>query len=92
MEEASGDRPVLGRRDLLKGAAAASLASALEPLAQAPAEAAPAARDLIRAENEEAGTTAWLLRHTRVDPKTKFRCPWIEGYCYRGPEAKIRLP
>src|SRR6516162_261167 len=81
MAEPSGDRPLLGRRDLLRGAAAAGLASALEPLTQAPAAAAPATRDLIRAENEKNGTTAWLLRHTRVDPKTRYRCPWIEGYC-----------
>jgi hypothetical protein len=77
MADASGDKPLLGRRDLLKGAAAAGLVSALEPLANA----APAARDLIRAENEKPGTTDWLLQHTRVDPKTKYRCPWIEGYC-----------
>jgi hypothetical protein len=41
----------------------------------------PARRDLIRTENEKAGTTDWLLKNTRVDPKTKYRCPWIEGYC-----------
>src|SRR5438309_518818 len=28
-----------------------------------------------------AGTTDWMLQNTRVDPKTKYRCPWIEGYC-----------
>ena len=22
-----------------------------------------------------------MLPNTRVDPKTKYRCPWIEGYC-----------
>src|SRR6516165_8429743 len=69
-------RPRLNRRDLLKGAAA-GLASALDPLAGA----TPPRRDLIRAENEKAGTTAWMLQNTRVDPKTKYRCPWIEGYC-----------
>ncbi|HEY8506462.1 MAG TPA: N,N-dimethylformamidase beta subunit family domain-containing protein, partial [Gemmataceae bacterium] len=23
----------------------------------------------------------WMLTNTRVDPKTKYRCPWVEGYC-----------
>jgi hypothetical protein len=71
----------LDRRALLKGATAAGLASALEPLAGALTRPAPARPDLIRAENEKAGTTDWLLKNTRVDPKTKYRCPWIEGYC-----------
>jgi hypothetical protein len=22
-----------------------------------------------------------MLTNTRVDPKTKYRCPWVEGYC-----------
>src|SRR4029077_20164465 len=22
-----------------------------------------------------------VAKNTRVDPKTKYRCPWIEGYC-----------
>jgi hypothetical protein len=37
-------------------------------------------RDLIRHENEKPGSTSWLLENTRVDPPTKYRCPWIEGY------------
>jgi hypothetical protein len=67
------------RRDLLRGAAAAGLAAVLDPSALA--APAPARRDLIRAENEKPGTTDWLLKNTRVDPKTKYRCPWVEGYC-----------
>ena len=71
--------PRLDRRTLLKRAAA-GLASLL-PLPVALAEPTPAARDLIRAENEKPGTTDWLLENTRVDPKAKYRCPWVEGYC-----------
>src|SRR5688572_20820459 len=37
----------------------------------------------IRTENERPGTTDWLLTNTRIDPATKYRCPWIEGYCSR---------
>src|SRR5260370_39532734 len=73
--------PNLDRRDLLKGAASAGLASALAPWAEVLGAAPSRQADLIRAENERPGTTDWLLKNTRVDPKTKFRCPWIEGYC-----------
>lgn len=41
----------------------------------------PAVPDLIRRENDRPGTRDWMLTHTRVDPATKYRCPWIEGYC-----------
>lgn len=41
----------------------------------------PARPDLIRRENERPGTLDWMLSKTRVDPDTKYRCPWIEGYC-----------
>src|SRR5437879_8927678 len=66
----------MNRRELLLGVAGSGLAAAVGRLA-----AAPARSDLIRAENEKPGTTDWLLTNTRVDPKTKYRCPWIEGYC-----------
>src|SRR3954454_9003756 len=38
---------------------------------------------IVRKENERPGTRDWLLRKTRVDPATKYRCPWVEGYCSR---------
>src|SRR6516164_7280061 len=69
------------RRDLLRTAAAGGLAFSLGSLADSLAAPTPAQRDLIRAENEKPGTTDWKLANTRVDPKTKYRCPWIEGYC-----------
>ncbi|MGE3313294.1 MAG: N,N-dimethylformamidase beta subunit family domain-containing protein [Limisphaerales bacterium] len=34
-------------------------------------------------ENSRAGTREWILTKTAVDPATKWRCPWIEGYCSR---------
>lgn len=71
----------LDRRDLLRDAIAAGLAANLLPLAEAAASPAVRNPDLIRAENEKPGTTEWLLQNTRVDPKTRYRCPWIEGYC-----------
>ena len=69
----------IDRRELLKGATAMGLASALAPLTGIQTTAA--SPGLIRAENEKTGTTDWLLTSTRVDPKTRWRCPWIEGYC-----------
>jgi hypothetical protein len=70
------------RRDLLKGAASAALVAAIHPLGGC-AHLSPNGRDRIRAENQKPGTTDWLLTNTRVDPKTKYRCPWIEGFCSR---------
>ena len=32
-------------------------------------------------ENARPGSPDWQLTKTGVDPKTKWRCPWIEGYC-----------
>jgi len=76
--------PRMNRRDLLKGAAGAGLGMTMGPLARSIlAESAPARRNLIRTENEKEGTTDWMLSNTRVDPRAKYRCPWIEGYCPR---------
>src|SRR6516165_10619194 len=76
-------RPQPNRRDLLKSATVAGLLPTLEPWAGAFDEPSSPRRDLIRAENEKPGTKDWMLQNTQVDPKTKYRCPWIEGYCSR---------
>ena len=68
--------PELNRRDLLR-TAAAGLASAL---IAGPALAAPADPDRIRGENDRPGTRDWMATNVRVDPKTKYRSPCIEGY------------
>lgn len=39
--------------------------------------------DVIRRENARPGTREWMLSTTRIDPATKYRCPWIEGFCSR---------
>jgi hypothetical protein len=75
----------LNRRRLLQAGIAASLAGkeALSAdqaaAAQSPTQGAKAA-SLIAAENARPGTIDWQLTYTRVDPATKYRCPWIEGY------------
>jgi hypothetical protein len=72
----------ISRRDLLKGLAGLSVAAAMSGCAQLATEKAGRG-DLIRRENEQPGTRDWLLQNTRIDPATKYRCPWIEGYCSR---------
>src|SRR5438874_13663618 len=64
--------PTLDRRQFLQGLAVAPLAAN-----------AAASTDLIKRENARPGTTDWQLTYTRVDPTTRFRCPWIEGYASR---------
>lgn len=76
----------IDRRQILKAAAAAGIVSALAPIGSgvtaslAQSQVGP---DLIFRENEKPGTTDWQLTYTRVDPKTRYRCPWIEGYVSR---------
>src|SRR5947207_1830030 len=72
MKSKKGD---LSRRDVLKAIAVGSLAGC------ATGQGTRAGTDVIRAENARQGTTDWILNKTRIDPATKYRCPWIEGYC-----------
>src|SRR5579871_3120992 len=39
--------------------------------------------DNITAENQRSGTFDWMLTRTGIDPTTRYRCPWIEGFCSR---------
>ncbi len=69
------------RRDVLKQVTAATaLSLGGLPLADA---ATKVATHPIARENELPGTRDWMLTKTGVDPATKYRCPWIEGYCSR---------
>ena len=70
------------RREMLTAMAGAGLAAAMAPLAGC-VNAGPRRRDAVANENAKPGTTDWLLTRTRVDPRSKYRCPWIEGYCSR---------
>ncbi len=70
------------RRDVLKGTAAAGVASSIASITSMQSiEAARAG--VIHKENAHKGSTDWQLTYTKVDPKTRYRCPWIEGYCSR---------
>jgi hypothetical protein len=70
----------LSRRNLLKATAGTALSGVLSLEAAKPTRKRP---DLIRIENEKLGTADWMLSNTRVAPETKYRCPWVEGYCSR---------
>src|SRR4051812_2230359 len=37
----------------------------------------------VWSENQKEGTTDWLLKKPAIEAKSKYRCPWIEGYCSR---------
>lgn len=43
--------------------------------------AGPKVANPIEIENQKPGTREWMLINTKIDPATKYRCPWIEGYC-----------
>src|SRR5215204_2595335 len=70
----------VSRREVIKGLAALGALPAVAGLSLA-AESRQA--DLIRKENAKPGTRDWMLTKTRIDPATKYRCPWVEGYCSR---------
>src|SRR5437899_2150470 len=78
------------RRDALKGALGLGAMAALSSCAYIEKDSGGVTKrsvlgqaDLIRRENEKPGTRDWLLTNTRIDPPTRYRCPWIEGYCSR---------
>jgi len=80
----AADRPLLHRRELLQGAIGAGLLTGSRRLTaqERPASTQPN-RTAIREENQRTGTTDWMLSKPRIDPKTLYRCPWIEGYASR---------
>jgi len=71
------DPTPLSRRDALKNLAGLGAAAFAGRTALFAEETKP---NLIRSENAKMGTRDWLLTNTRIDPPTKYRCPWIEGY------------
>ena len=65
----------INRRQFIASTSAVALSPALI--------AANGPSNVIHRENAKPGTRDWILTKTAVDPKTKYRCPWIEGYCSR---------
>ena len=52
-------------------------------LGKSPLQFSSAKPNAVAEENAKPGTRDWMLRKTAIDPKTKYRCPWIEGFCSR---------
>jgi hypothetical protein len=70
----------LSRRDAVKALVGAGVLAASGGCVTAGSEhGAKSAR--LAAENRLPGTTDWKISKTRVDPKTRYRSPGIEGYC-----------
>ncbi|MDZ4861773.1 MAG: DUF6605 domain-containing protein [Candidatus Hydrogenedentes bacterium] len=76
------DFDTITRRDVLKGTAAIGVASSIASITSIPSIAAAAGNRIVN-ENTHTGATDWQLTYTKVDPATRYRCPWIEGYCSR---------
>ncbi len=73
--------PSVSRRRALQGLAslaATGIASGCRTPGAAPKTSAP---NPVQIENARPGTADWMLTKTRIDPATKWRCPWIEGFC-----------
>src|SRR5262245_24615334 len=71
------------RRQLLKAPAGVAAVTACATNGAPPRGGGPRTGDLIRVENRKAGTTDWMLTNVRIDPPSRYRSPWIEGYCSR---------
>jgi hypothetical protein len=69
--------PRLTRRNALKGVAGLGAAAVWPGCASFTENSA---FNPIQRENLQTGTLEWLLQKTAVEPSTKYRCPWIEGY------------
>jgi hypothetical protein len=68
----------LTRRQMLRNAAAAAIAT-VQPPALLCGQEQP--RNAVVKENLLAGTRDWMLKNTRIEPQSRYRSPWIEGYC-----------
>jgi hypothetical protein len=75
----------LTRRAALRRLAGLGTAAALSGCVLTRETSSPAGKNhaAVQRENAQPGTRDWLLQSTRVDHGTKYRCPWIEGYCAR---------
>ena len=40
-------------------------------------------RTKVAVENQQPGTRSWMLDRTAIDPASRYRCPWVEGYASR---------
>jgi hypothetical protein len=74
------EKLVWTRRELLKSSVAAGLAAGTTLGGPRACVFAAADPERIRRENERPGTRDWMTVKVRVDPKTRYRSPGIEGF------------
>lgn len=67
--------------DLTRREAVAQLAAGALAAVGSTSLAAESKSSAIQQENARPGTRDWMLAKTRIDPATRYRCPWVEGYC-----------
>lgn len=70
----------LSRRSVLATIASSALVNAASNPIGSIAKAFEGDRNRIILENQRVGTRDWMLTKTQVDPSTKYRSPWVEGY------------
>ena len=70
----------LSRRAALQRLALVSSTLTLPACRSAPTPGPRPGPSRVRSENSLPGTRDWMLTRTRVDPASRWRCPWIEGY------------
>jgi hypothetical protein len=68
----------LTRREMLGNLAVMGLATAC-PTGRVLGE--ESSSGLVAQENQRPGTRDWMLRNMRIDTNSRYRSPWIEGYC-----------
>jgi hypothetical protein len=78
----------ISRRNLLKTFVAAGVAAGASGATGCATHSTalsfhPQKRNIIGRENAREGSSDWLLLNTRIDAATKYRSPWIEGFCSR---------
>jgi len=87
MKDKDNSELTVGRREVIKGAAAGLIAATGTQALVHAAEIKSTGSDLIKRENARPGTRDWRLTTTRTLPGKinkhllNGRCPWIEGYC-----------
>ncbi|HTU27403.1 MAG TPA: N,N-dimethylformamidase beta subunit family domain-containing protein [Pirellulales bacterium] len=75
--DARQQKPI-SRRAFLDGLAAAGASALALPLG---ARADETTTNPVAQENQRPGTRDWMLTKVEVEPKSRFRSPWIEGFC-----------
>jgi len=80
MSPSHQSNPNLSRRSLIATIASSALVHSISIPNSSQTEAAEPVANPIVVENQRPGTRDWMLVKTQVDPATKYRSPWVEGY------------